>query len=124
MIQAVNFSTNHYSKTNSKPSFAQKAPEEFVDYKPEEVKNKKKKSKLGAFAGYIGTQFAAGVVVSGIMDSLVNAYRVVTKKSALIPLKTMAFRAGATGSMFALIGLVLAGVAAIVSKKLSKKHKN
>ena len=117
MIQAVNFSTNNYSKNNIKPSFAQKAPEEFIDYKPEELKKRNKKSKLASAAGYIATQFAAGAIVSGIFDGLTNAYRAIKKNHALIPIKEIGSRAAFTGAVFAVIGLVFSGIAAAVSAK-------
>ena len=116
MIQAVNFSTNNYSKNNIKPSFAQKAPEEFIDYKPEELKKRNKKSKLASAAGYIATQFAAGAIVSGIIDGLINSYRAITKKG-MIPLKQIGLRAAGWGGAWVIVGLVMSGMYALSARK-------
>ena len=118
MIQAVNFSNNNYStKTNTNPSFAQKAEPGFVDYRADEFEKPKKKSKAARFFGYIGMQFAAGAIVSGIFDGLTNDFRAIKKNHPPIPLKDMGTRAAFTGAAFAVIGLVFNGIAAAFSKK-------
>ena len=116
MIQAVNFSTNNYSKTGIKPSFAQKTPEEFIDYKPEELKKQKRKSNKAAFAGYLASQFAVGAIVSGIIDGLINSYRAITKKG-LIPLKQIGLRAAGWGGAWVIVGLVMSGMYALSARK-------
>ncbi len=117
MIQAVNFSTNNYSKTGAKPSFAQNTQEGIIDYKQEELKKRNRKSKLSSAAGYIATQFAAGAIVSGIFDGLTNAYRAIKKNHALVPIKEIGSRAAFTGAVFAVIGLVFSGIAAAFAKR-------
>ena len=124
MIQAVNFSTNNYSKVNQNPSFAKKAPETFVDYEAEEVKKRNKKSKLAGLAGYMFTQFVAGAVVSGVLDGLTNGYRLIAKKPNLIPFKQIASRAGVMGGAFALIGLIFAGINSIAARRYQVSEKN
>ncbi len=116
MIQAVNFSTNNYSKTGAKPSFAQRTPEEFIDNKPEEFKKQKRKSNKAAFCGYLASQFAVGAITSGIIDGLINSYRAITKKR-LIPLQQIGMNAAGWGGAFVLISLIMAGVHAISARK-------
>ena len=81
------------------------------------TKKRNRKNKLANAAGYIGTQFAAGAIVSGIFDGLTNAYRAIKKNHALIPIKEIGSRAAFTGAVFAVIGLVFSGIAAAVSAK-------
>ena len=116
MIQAVNFSTNNYQKANNKPSFAQNTQEGIIDYKPEELKKRNRKNKLANAAGYIGTQFAAGAIVSGIIDGLINSYRAITKKG-LIPLKQIGLRAAGWGGAWVIVGLVMSGMYALSARK-------
>lgn len=121
MIQAVNsINANNYPKVK-KQSFGQDVPVEFLDYKPEEIKKQKKPSKLGAFAGYIATQFAAGAIFSGIFDGGINLFRAIKKNKELLSFKEIGSRAAILGAMFALVGVIFNGIDAVI---MNNKHKS
>ncbi len=123
MIQAVSFVNANASK---RPRFGDEqetksAAKKPVLEKPEaaqrETKSAKKPSAAKAIAGYLGTQFVAGAVFSGLLDGMTNLYRVIKKNKPVIPLKELSLRAAAIGGLFALVGVVFGAIGALVSRK-------
>lgn len=120
MIQAVN-STN-FNNISKNQSFGKHQRHVDQDFDNNEYiqQPKKRPNKALMLMGYIGTQFAAGAIVQGIFDGMINAYRAIRKTQPLTPLKEIAQRSAFTGGCFALIGLVFTGIGALVAQR----HKN
>ena len=113
MIQAINsVNTNSYKKQNT--SFKKQDIQEQVGaiYKPP--------SKAKRLANYLGTQFVAGAIISGILDGTINLINVVRKKPVM-PIKQLAFNATYLGVVFVVAGAVFAGVDSILAKAKAKK---
>lgn len=111
MIQGIS-SANNYSKVNNQ-SFGRKDFSKDGEYTP------KKPSKAARMGVYLGTQFAAGVLVQAVIDGVINGVSAIRKKPT-IPFKQIAQRSAFTGAIFAVIGLVFTGIGAL----MANKHKN
>lgn len=122
MIQAVNsVNTNSYKKQNT--SFGNKAQAEICDYRPEEFKKQRKHSKAKAFAAYTTAQFAAGAVISSLLNvgrNVIEVLKKVPDKTNIVPAKGIAIQAALMGGLFVLMGLVIDGTFSLMYRNKNK----